>query len=171
MRRHVGEIEIAAFSAAGHKRLRAQVKGDTPELIETLGCIPEVAQLSPTSSTFFLATAASTVRRVAEHIAWRQFWTGGRSGKAGCMDLDHLRLSSFLALAACLHRSPAALIRATDPRSMSCTGSRSIAASPPGFWRARLERHDGRVPGCCLAAEPSSRGIEKSNKGQEIVRS
>jgi hypothetical protein len=49
------------------------VKGDTPELIETLGCIAEVAQLSPTSSTFFLAIAASTVRRVAEHIAWRQF--------------------------------------------------------------------------------------------------
>ena len=36
MRRHVSEIEVAAFQR-GHERLGTQMKSDASELVETLG--------------------------------------------------------------------------------------------------------------------------------------
>jgi hypothetical protein len=43
-----------------------------PNWSKPLLCVAEVAQLSPTSSTFFLAIAISTMWRVAEQMSWRQ---------------------------------------------------------------------------------------------------
>jgi hypothetical protein len=43
-----------------------------PNWSKPLLCVAEVAQLSPTSSTFFLAIAVSTIWRIAEHIRRRK---------------------------------------------------------------------------------------------------